>query len=52
MFDSEILLGIFRCKGKQTFLRGRGGGGGGGWGNPKTSPFSRSDSATLLLLDT
>ena len=27
MFDSEILLGISRCKRKQTFLRGGGGGG-------------------------
>lgn len=46
MFDSEILLGISQCKGKQiAFFRG-------GWGDPKASPFSGSDSATLLLLDT
>ena len=30
MFDSEILLGLSQCKGKQIFFRGGWGGGGGG----------------------
>ena len=54
MFDSEILLGLSQCKGKQIFFLGAGGRGGrgGGGGNPKAPPFSRSDSATFLLPDT